>query len=134
MLLICLTGSSAFALTPNPESDSTEYYLDFVLNRRVYTKVEEMPKCKHDLFEFIAQIDFNEVSTMPITDTHGEVVFIVEADGSIKQAWIENSINKDIDKQVIYQIKRHAKSWTVGMHNGKAVPVKIHYPFKLTII
>jgi hypothetical protein len=133
MLLICLTTGTAFAFAPSPENDSTAYYLDFVLNRRVYTKVEEMPECKRDIFQFIAQIDFNDVSTKPITDTNGEIVFILEADGSIKQAWIKNSINKDIDKQVIFQIKRHAKSWTVGMHNGKAVPVRIHYPFKLTM-
>ncbi len=103
MLLICLAGSSVFAFTPNPENDSTEFYLDFILNRRVYTKVEEMPECRRDIFEFIAQIDFNEVSEKPITDT-----------------------------QVIHQIKRHAKFWTAGKHNGEAVPVKILYPFKLT--
>ncbi|MEA1873479.1 MAG: hypothetical protein U9N51_03490 [Bacteroidota bacterium] len=132
MLLISLIASTAFAFTHSPENDSASYYLDFVLNRRVYTKVEEMPNCKDDILEFISAIDFSDISAKPITDTHGEIVFIIEADGSIKQAWVENSINKAVDKQVIYQIKRHSKSWTIGKHNGKAVPVKIHYPFKLS--
>jgi len=133
LLLTCFIGGSTFAFTPNYDNDSTKYYLDFVLNRRVYTKVEEMPSCKHDISKFLSEINFDELSTKPISDNYGEVFFIIETDGSIKQAWINNSINKAIDKQVIYQIKRHAKSWTVGKHNGKAVPVKITYPYNLNI-
>lgn len=133
LLFICFTGVSSFAITPNTENDSTNYYLDFILNRRVYTNVEEMPKCKRDILAILAEINFDKLSTKPISDNHGEVVFIIETDGSIKQAWIKNRIHKDIDKQVIYQIKRNSKSWTVGKHKGKAVPVQITYSYDLNI-
>jgi hypothetical protein len=126
-------GSTAFAFTPIPENDSTEFYFDFILNRKVYTKVAEMPHCKRDIFAFFSQINFNDFTTEDIKDTHGEVAFIIEPDGSIKHARIKNSIHKDIDKQVIYQIKRNSKSWTVGKHNGIAVPVEITYPYNLSI-
>lgn len=54
----------------------------------------------------------------------GKVVvsFVVEADGSITNVKVANSVDEDLDKEAVRVVKAMPK-WIPGKHKGKAVPV-----------
>lgn len=122
---------SVTALAQDMNQDR-ELYMDFVLQRKVYTKPDVKPECKINFPAFITKKVYYD--TENLSKKSGEVAFILEADGSIRQAWVVKSINKDIDKQVIFQIKQSAKQWKVGLVNGKPVPVQLTIPYTLDYI
>ena len=54
---------------------------------------------------------------------------IVEANGSIYEAWVENSVDPDLDKEAIRVVKNMPK-WIPGNDNGN--PIRVKYTIPIT--
>ena len=127
--IFSILGNMAFADSPVENKDSTEYYMDYVAQRIIYTKVGEMPKCELDFNAYLFKGLETFIAEKQTTDRHGEIAFILEPDGGIRHCRVVDSAGKDIDIVLIKKIKQGAKYWTVGKHNEKAVPVEIRVSF-----
>ena len=60
------------------------------------------------------------------------VSFIVETDGTISNANVQNGVSEDLDKEALRVIKNMPK-WKPGMQSGKAVRVKYTIPISFRL-
>lgn len=125
-LILFMIGSLTFANSPVVKKDGAEYYMDYVRNRLVYTKVSKMPDCRTDFNEYLFKGMSEFIAEKKSTDTRGKIAFIVEPDGSIEQCWVIDPTSKAIDIALIRKIKNGAKYWSIGKHQDNPVPVEVH--------
>lgn len=132
-IVFCVIAFAGWSIGNEPE-DSSNFYMDFVRNRVIYTSVSEMPSCNIDLNSYLTN-DLDELFTQELANNHvGEYAFVLEPDGSIQQAWVLSPINKKIDIILISRLKQSAKHWKSGKHNSTKVPVEIRVKVKMNPI
>jgi hypothetical protein len=76
------------------------------------------------------RLTHNEVLKNSIVQGHMFITFIVEKDGTIKEAEILRGLNKDLDREVLYIIKGTTNMWTPGIKDGKPARSKFTIPFE----
>ncbi len=95
-------------------------------NERVFVEVEQLPEFPGGKKAFIQYLNENLVYPKSAYErkVEGKVVvsFVVEADGSITNVKVANSVDEDLDKEAVRVVKAMPK-WIPGKHKGKAVPV-----------
>lgn len=95
-------------------------------NERVFVEVEQLPEFPGGKKAFIQYLNENLVYPKSAFERkiEGKVVvsFVVEADGSITNVKVANSVDEDLDKEAVRVVKAMPK-WIPGKHKGKAVPV-----------
>ena len=95
-------------------------------NERVFVEVEQLPEFPGGKKAFIQYLNENLVYPKSAFERkiEGNVVvsFVVEADGSITNVKVANSVDEDLDKEAVRVVKAMPK-WIPGKHKGKAVPV-----------
>ena len=95
-------------------------------NERVFVEVEQLPEFPGGKKAFIQYLNENLVYPKSAFERkiEGKVVvsFVVEADGSITNVKVANSVDEDLDKEAVRVVKNMPK-WIPGKHKGKAVPV-----------
>ena len=114
----------------NLSSDCT-YYFDSIVNRKIYTFVDEMPVFDNKTSFLVNLVSSLEIdSLIKMNDTKGVVSFIIETDGKTTNIKIIDSINKSIDERVIDFIEK-TKKWKCGYCNKKPVPVELKIPYRI---
>lgn len=95
-------------------------------NERVFAIDGPFPEFPEGEEAFIQYLNENLVYPKSAFErkVEGKVVvsFVVEADGSITNVKVANSVDEDLDKEAVRVVKAMPK-WIPGKHKGKAVPV-----------
>ncbi|MFC2152847.1 energy transducer TonB [Bacteroidota bacterium] len=126
LFTLCLTVN---VQGQNENDKDCTFYFDSISNRNIYTLVDRMPKSSENSNLEVKIASGLEMDSIPnITDTYGEVTFIVETDGSISNINIINSVNKVIDQDVINYFKKTNK-WKCGYCGETPVPVEMIIPY-----
>ena len=128
LLILITTIDYSYAQTSN--SKECAFYYDSTGNRKIYTSVDKMPAYDDSggfPVHLVSEVTMDSIPEM--SDTKGAVTFIVETDGKITNIKIIDTINAEIDKQVIDFIKCSDK-WLCGYCNGSAVPVEMLIPYR----
>lgn len=132
------TASIAVSDAPGAALTSTSSSADNNKTDRkeVYTAVEvlaEPPGGMSGLMQYLNQnVRYPEEAFLANEQGRVIVKFIVEADGSISDAQVINSISPSLDQEALRVVKTMPK-WTPAKVNGKAVASWFHLPitFKL---
>lgn len=105
------------------ESSAAEY--------KIFDSVEEMPSFPGGagaLFNWLDNnIQYPETAKEMGVQGRVTVIFIVEKDGSISNAKVSRSLDKDLDNEALRLVKSMPK-WNPGKQNGKEVRVRYSVP------
>lgn len=86
----------------------------------------EFSNHKGFIANLISDIEIDSVFT--VTDTKGQVEFIVENDGKVSDVKITDTINQEIDKEVLDFVVK--SKWKAGHCDKRPVPVKMIIPYR----
>ena len=119
----------------NPESETTgEYEEKIYEDEKIYSdsldQQAEFPGGASKCMQWLSQnIRYPEAAVQ--NDIQGRVVvkFIVEKDGSIRNAQIVKGVDKDLDREALRIISKMPK-WIPGKMNG--IPVRSYFNFPMT--
>lgn len=100
-------------------------------DEKVFELVEHMPEFpggNHELMKFLSS-NIKYPTNAEKNKIQGRVIiqFLVSKDGSIKNAKIVRSVDKELDAEALRVINAMPK-WKPGMHKGEAVNVKYTVP------
>lgn len=127
------TSSLFQQLEVNQDTLKCTTILDSVLNRQVYSDAQEIPEFPGGQSALSKLILDNLNNKMPKDSFQGSVTvaFIIEPDGSIKDAYAPKPYFKNglsnLEKDLIRIVKEMPK-WTPAKCNGKPVPFKFTLP------
>ncbi|MBR5698535.1 MAG: energy transducer TonB [Prevotella sp.] len=103
---------------------------------KVYDVVEKMPEYPGGMGEMMKYLSMNVryPETAQKAGLQGRVVvqFVVEADGSIRNANVQRGVSEELDAEAIRVIEKMPK-WKPGMHRGDAVRVKYTIPISFRL-
>jgi TonB family protein len=103
---------------------------------KIFTAVEHVPAFPGGLPAFYTYLNKNIKYPAKARENgaQGRVIisFVVEKDGSLTNARVVRSVEKDIDKEALRVIKLSPK-WSPGMQNGKTVRVAYSVPISFTL-
>lgn len=109
--------------------------ITFRIDNQVYTNVDVMPSFpggEAELKQFLSVRHSKEIAASGTEPTHPYCSFIINEDGSIGDAKIENSVEPSIDKLMLEKITKMPK-WNPGTKNGRTVKVKYIVPLSIAI-
>ena len=132
ILILFSLGCTAYRVVPS--KIDCDFYWDTVLNRNVYTTVDEFPSYPGDMPEFLKF--FRQNFTMPSQEEiQGSInlYIVVDTSGLIIDKGIRNKNATEyslMDKEAIRVLELMPK-WEPGKCAGKKVPVLMFLPLKL---
>lgn len=127
LLSLVLGSSSAYvALAQEPEKPQTVAQTD-----EIFDTLDEEPNFganRSDLMQYLSQnIRYPKNSQKKGEQGRVIVQFIVERDGSVRDAKVVRSVSKDLDKEAL-RVVRQMPKWTPGKKDGKAVRARFTLP------
>jgi len=126
LLFFCL--NPATFIYAQSSSDS----VSIVESEKIFTIVEVMPEFpggNDSMLQFIS--DNLKFQLEPQVRTRVYVSFIVQADGSLKDAKVLRGIDSRCDEEAL-RVVRTMPNWKPGMQNGKAVQVIFNLPVEFS--
>lgn len=124
--LVLGVGSAYSALAQEPEKPQTVAQTD-----EIFDTLDEEPNFganRSDLMQYLGQnIRYPKNSQKKGEQGRVIVQFIVERDGSVRDAKVVRSVSKDLDKEAL-RVVRQMPKWTPGKKDGKAVRARFTLP------
>ena len=135
MMAVCLLVVSAFGQVEPAKSKSNQDKAEQIKDK-VYEQVEQMPEFsggQSELVNFLMKsIQYPDESKKKGTQGKVFVSFVVDKDGSIKNAKILRAVDPLLDAEALRVVKSMPK-WTPGKEKGKAVAVQFTLPIKFAL-
>ena len=126
LLPATLFAVSVIVSIPSFAQDTTA-----ITSKETWSYVERTPQFKggdEAMFRFLGS-----AIKVPKNPPAGRVVlsFIVEVDGSVKDAEVVQSLSPEVDTACIQAIYKMSGKWEPGMQNNKLVPVRFTIPIDI---
>ncbi len=132
-VLILIVNGCSTSRHVGTESKCVSQY-DTILQKKIYSFVDEMPQYPDGTEEFLKFILKNlEYSEQEVYQGTINYTFVVDIDGKLLDKRIYNKNVTDytpIDKKALELLDKISK-WEIGKCDGKKVPVRIILPVKL---
>lgn len=99
----------------------------------LFKYVEQMPEIPYDLGAFIgAQLVYPEEARLQLIEGSVNIKFIVDTDGTIKEATVVKSVHPLLDSAAV-KVVSSMPPWKPGSQNGKLVKVYFTLPIKFAL-